>query len=162
MKLLETYIHLLKEQIGVKRPSVDDIVETINDLSQAVIYYEGSGGESVSIKPGYRLLYPMVIGQGFKSAGIVYNTDNYYLRAYVLKDISKAEAVQSLKRRGEFFRSIPSRSVSKTKNEPYWRLFRLDRISEFYPVFGSPETKKIPLYNPNDKNMVRIIAAAQV
>lgn len=165
MKLIESYLKILKEQVGVGKPTIADIVETIKDLSQAVIYYEGSGeeiDERTKIAPGYRLIYPMVIGSGFQSKGTVFNTDKIYLRAYVLKDISKAEAVQSLNKRKEFSKNLPSRSVSKTNRDPYWRLFRVDKISEFYPIFGSPETKKIPLYNPNDKNLVDIIASAQV
>ena len=151
MKITDLFLQILAEQEN-RNISLNGIEEAIDDRVSVIIYYEGDE----KIKPGYRLINPFVLGQGFKMKDKIYNTDKYYLRSFVLKDLSSVDAIKIIRKKN-IVSNLPSQSVSKTKKDPYWRLFRVDKITYWFPVYGMPEFKIKPLYNPNDKNLVNII-----
>jgi hypothetical protein len=155
----------LEEQIASNSASQDSVVEAINDKLNVIIYYEGDE----KILPGYRIIQPFVYGIGYKRNDKVLNNDKPYLRSYVIMDATSLDAIKSIiknkllnKDKGAASKgSLPSRSVSLTQHQPSWRLFRADKITYWYPLFGAPSFKNKPLYNPADKNLVKIIAAAR-
>ncbi len=145
---------------GVKRrnriiesePSIDDIKKAINNRKYVGIHYVDDGtGE---VLDGFRLIEPLVVGDGFvTNEGTVIHEDRQYLRAFVIKDTSLESQFDNS--------DIKRKSVSKTKRLPYYRLFRVDRISswfEFPKVFSNPRE----LYNPDDKRIGTIIASVKM
>lgn len=54
------------------------------------------------------------------------------------------------------FRAYLNEGVSKSKKEPRWRLFRVDRVTAMKVYFSPTKAKFNKLYRPNDKHMANI------
>lgn len=147
--------HILNEALSVTK-ALKQIHDAITNQNYLGIYYN-DGKES-----GFRLIEPLVLGQGFKRGDKVSHEDDYYLRAYVIKDTDEDEyASQKFKDKkvlGLRISKGKKTSVSKSGREPYWRLFKVNkitRIKKFSKKFG----KRRPDYNSKDKMMGNIIVS---
>jgi predicted DNA-binding transcriptional regulator YafY len=91
------------------------IISAIKNRWYLAVYYEDDEGNK-----GFRLIEPYVVGRGYKVSGVVSkeHKDDYYLRCYIIKDAKVDPSVM-------FNRN---KSYSFSEEEPYWRIFRLDRI----------------------------------
>lgn len=140
---------LLRQDKGPK-PYISDMREAIERRQRGWIYYIKKGDENHEIQEGYRLIEPYVLGTGLKPKPSRYQpqqmqNNNVYLRAFVIRELGSKGGIPS---------------VSLTKDEPYWRMFRLDKISSWKTIpsfFYRPRDG----YNPNDKDIVSIIASAK-
>lgn len=99
------------DQLSVRRK----IINAIKNRYYLAIYYVDDDGNK-----GFRLVEPYVIGKGYKSKGVVSekSVNNYYMRCYIIRSAKTDKSVR--------FDRKPSYSFSK--DIPYWRLFRVDRI----------------------------------
>jgi len=148
--LYENFVKEARE--GAYKSTVTDeqVIKAIKDRFYIGIYYEDKSDEVLT---GYRLIEPYVLGKGYRTTDnkILY-PNRKYLRAFVIRDtLADKDIGWKLSRR---------KSVSKSKTVPYWRMFRLDRIKQFV-VFPKKITKFRKLYNPDDKQMGTILAAAK-
>lgn len=135
-----------------KTPFVAEIKDAIKNRYYVGIYYEETK-ESGVVKSGFRLIEPYAYGLGFVSpqTGEISYPDRKYLRAFVIMDTEKDDLVDK-----KF--PVSRRSVSKTNREPFWRQFRIDRISTWF-AFPKRFSRYRNLYNPNDKMMRRVITS---
>lgn len=134
-------------------PTIDKIRNCIKNRRYAGIYYEEEGDpDGIDVLPGFRLIEPLVFGKGYLSAdGVVTHINDHYLRAFVIKESRKAENPK--------LHSLHRRSVSKTKRVPYFRLFRLDRVTMWENIrFKIPNEREE--YNPDDRMIAEILEAA--
>lgn len=113
------------------------------------VYYEDDDGNK-----GFRLIEPYVVGRGYKVHGVVSEShkNDYYLRCFVVKDAKQDKSVA-------FSRS---KSYSFSREEPYWRVFRLDRIQSITVI-----KRKIRWYRPqytggSDANIVERMEWANI
>lgn len=133
------------------KPTTDKVKKAIKGRKYVGIYYEEEGNDKVL--SGFRLIEPYVFGRGYKSAdGVVTHKNEYYLRAFVIKESKKAENKQLHK--------INRKSVSKSRRVPYWRLFKFDRITIFEELrFVVPKAQE--LFNPDDQMIGKILQVAK-
>lgn len=91
------------------------IISAVKNRWYLAVYYEDEDGNK-----GFRLIEPYVVGRGYRVNGVISqdHKDDYYLRCYVIKD-AKLDKSVSFNR---------NKSYSFSREEPYWRVFRLDRI----------------------------------
>lgn len=139
---------LFRQQRGGK-PTEGTVREAINKRQRAWIYYKSTGNENHEILEGYRLIEPYALGRGLNPKPNQFkpkeNNTHTYLRAFVVRELGAKGGVPS---------------VSLTNDEPYWRMFRLDKIDSWKTIpsfFYEPREG----YNPRDKDMISIIASAQ-
>lgn len=133
---------LVESRNRIIRPKPDGITikNAITDRKYVGIYYED---ESDEVLNGFRLIEPYAYGFGFvTNNGDLINTSTEYLRAYILKDGTGVK----------FPKNINRRTVSLTNRAPYWRLFRVDRISDWF-TFSYKFSRYRELYNPDDKTI---------
>ena len=108
-------------------PTDNDYIKAINNRYYCSFYYEGDE----SVQPGPRFVEPYCYGYKIKKSGEVV----YYLRAYMIHNTKNDNHIGS---RLSGYR----RSVSKTGGQyrggwsrsSGWRLFRADRIKDFYSL----------------------------
>lgn len=134
-----------RNRLILPRPTVDDISRAISYRNYVGIYYED---ESDEVLNGFRLIEPYVFGFGYSFGGsdILY-PNRGYLRAFVIKS-SKEENLP-------FIRT----SVSLSNRENGWRLFRYDRISDWF-MFRYKFSSYRDGYNEDDKMIGNIITSA--
>lgn len=126
------------------------IIKSINNRELAYLYYAGDA----TVMKGYRIVVPFVLGT-LKNGDTV-------LRAWQLEGNSDSFIGLDDRNRKDHEYHIDHDGSKKIG----WRLFKTDKISSFLPMgdkFIDTETgnyKTPPLYNPNDKQMASIIAAA--
>jgi len=125
------------------------IEKAIKNRYYCAVFYKHSNGDD-----GFRLIEPYVVGQGYKFRGEISeeHRDDYYLRCFVIKD-AKSDGSVNIKR---------NKSVSVSKDVPYWRMMRVDRIIRFTVI-----ERKFSYYRPlytggSDKNMVRVLNYAPI
>jgi len=128
-------------------PSNTKIINAIKKRKYAGIYYEEEGSDKVL--SGFRLIEPLVFGKGYKSAdGVVTHKNEYYLRAFVIKESQKDSNKELHK--------IHRKSVSKSKRVPYYRLFKMERIKTWenfrFTIINPRED-----YNPDDQMIAEIM-----
>lgn len=136
-------------------PTLNDIITAIDNKQRVWIDYQPDGKEERhDIKGGYRLIEPYVIGQGLRPVPRRFKpkapNDKYYLRAFVAYTVVIG---------GRRKQTININNVSLSEEEPHWRMFRLDKIKSWYPI-DSLYIQPRDLYNPADKDVVKIIKAA--
>lgn len=153
LRVFKTFI----ESDSIFENSVEDyvskLISAINKRYYVGLFYESDKkGEE-----GFRLCEPLVLGKGFVSpkTGELSHPDDYYLRAFIIKD-TEADAVAKSK----FKKSKGSRrrSYSFSNSKPHWRLFAIRSIKRL-DVFRKKFTKLRPYYNPNDSMMNEILAS---
>jgi len=128
-------------------PTDRSIIRAIENRYYVGIYYADSDSKK-TVKPGFRLIEPYCFGAGykhFKSGEILY-PNRQYLRAHVILTTAK----ENIK--------IRRKSVSKSMNPNWWRLFRVDRIQNWF-AFRIKFSSYREGYNPNDKIMGSIISS---
>lgn len=128
--------------------SDDKIANAIQNYEFIYIYYAGDD----TIERGYRTVRPFVLGTS--TAG------NKVVRAWQDKGKSDSLRPDSPRKRKDHEWFIDNDG----KEKPGWRLFRVDKITSMYPTgkrFVDGEGKVLipPLYNPNDKQMISIVAS---
>jgi hypothetical protein len=144
------------EKLKINRvgASQSEIIKAIENRAYVGIYYKDDEDEDVL--DGYRLIEPYCFGKGWRdrNTGKVTHPNELYLRAYVIMDTNRDEFTK-----GKF----PSRrkSVSKSKRVPYYRMFKAERIDSWM-VMNRTFPGYRALYNPNDSNMGKIIAAVEI
>ena len=133
-------------------PYIAEVKHAITERFYVGIYYEEEN-ETDIVKSGFRLIEPFAYGIGYvhQPSGAVANTNRQYLRAYVIMD-TEADAKAKMK-----FHT-PRTSVSLTNREPFWRLFRIDRITTWF-AFPKRFSRYRPLYNPGDKTMYKVMTS---
>lgn len=147
--------HLLNEQASLDN-TVKIIQEAIIRRKYLGIYYI-DGEDS-----GFRLIEPYVLGRGFviPSIGKVVHPNRYYLRAFVIKDTTKDEYTKDKFKDLKIFRWTlrkgQKQSFSVSERDPYWRLFRPDKITRIKTLKQTFD-KKRDLYNSDDKMIADII-----
>lgn len=132
-------------------PSNEKIIRCIEKRRYAGIYYEEES--NLEVLSGFRLIEPLCFGRGYRSPvdGRVTHSQEFYLRAFVIRESKKAE--------NKNIRKLNRRSVSKTQRVPYFRLFKLGRITMWEELrFKIPNQRE--LYNPNDEMIAEILQAA--
>lgn len=72
------------------------------------------------------------------------------------RNVAPAAVGKHLTTGNEVMRGYLNEGVSKSKRVPYWRLFRLDRITSYNINFSKTRTNK--LYRKDDKHIVYIYA----
>ena len=121
------------------------------------IFYKDDEGK---VMEGFRLIEPLVLGRGFKRGDKVSNPDTVYLRGYVIEDTSKDEFTKKKFKKPKFLKKFrkdnSKQSVSKSGRDPFWRLFKLNRITRVQ-TFNKHFTNKRKDYSPNDKMMATIL-----
>jgi hypothetical protein len=128
-------------------PTEQAIIRAIQNRYYVGIYYADPANKK-SVKPGFRLIEPYCYGSGYrhlKSGEILY-PERQYLRAYVILTTAKENL------------TIRRKSVSKSMNPNWWRLFRVDRIQNWF-AFRIKYFHYREGYNPQDKMMGRIITS---
>lgn len=133
--------HLITEAV-----SDNDVVKYIQNHEYVYIYYAGDEKN----KRGYRTIRPYVLG--------VSKAGNKVIRAW--QDRGKSVSYSTGKRGSEhdYWRDEDG------KTKPGWRMFRLDKIEQIYPIgkkFRNPDGTVIipPKYNEgSDADMTSIIA----
>ncbi len=131
-------------------PNDEEIKNAVLNRNYVGIYYEEK--ETGVVKSGFRLIEPYAFGKGFVSnIGAVSHVDRKYLRAFVIMDTEKDDLTKD---------KLNRKSVSKTKRTPFWRLFRIDRISSWF-TFKKKFSRYRSSYNPDDKMMNDIIASSK-
>ena len=140
---IKKFRHLLNEGVGD-----DPIIKAINNREYVYLYYEGDD----TIEKGYRSVRCYVLGTS--KAG------NKVVRAW--QDRGKSDSLRPDSPRQRIYHEYHIDNDGKTK--PGWRLFRLDRISYFYPTgkrFMDKEGNIMipPLYNQKDKGMISIVTS---
>jgi len=135
-------------------PDLDDLVKAVTNREYIGIYYEDENADN-EVLQGFRLIEPYAVGKGYVLNGKVVDNDNYYLRAFVVKDSNNDQhAKSSLKKLSR------RKSKSLSKVAPYWRIFRIDRIQSWMPLKRKFSGYR-KLYNPNDKTLKKIIKSLQ-
>lgn len=128
-------------------PTLEEICKAIKGRFYVGIYYQETDLSVQSkVKSGFRLIEPLVLGQGYMGQ----NPNGQYLRAYVIKDSSEDPKMK-----------IKRKSVSKTERDPYYRVFRIDRIKQWFRFnykFSNPRD----MYNPDDLCMDKILCTLQL
>jgi len=132
-------------------PNEDEIIKAIENRKYIGIYYTENNGKSV--KSGFRLIEPHVYGKGFQRDETIFNTDTKYLRAYVIMDSEKDTQTS---KKFDASKGARRKSISKSKHRPYWRLFKVENITNWYDL-KKTFSKLRPNYNPEDKLLVEII-----
>ena len=125
-------------------PYLSEISKAIKNRQYVGIYYED---ESNSVLSGFRLIEPLVYGSGYKMKDKTLYPNRNYLRAFVIRDTAVESNFQDS--------WLQRKSVSKSKKIPYFRLFRVDRISSWI-VFPKKFSHYRELYSPNDKTISNI------
>ena len=126
------------------------IVNSIKNRELVYLYYAGDE----TVMKGYRIVVPFVLGK--------HENGNTLLRAWQLEGNSDSFIGLAGRKRKNHEYHIDHDGSTKIG----WRLFKTDKISSFLPTgdkFIDPKTDEYitpPLYNPNDKQMSSIIAAA--
>lgn len=141
-----------RNRITDSEPTTDEISRAIINRKFVGIYYEDETDEVLN---GFRLIEPYVFGSGYNTSKGPIHEDRKYLRAFVIRDTSKDEAFKNKNN------TIKRKSVSLSKHVPYWRLFRVDRISSWYE-FPKKFSKFRELYNPDDKHINSIITSLNI
>jgi hypothetical protein len=154
MILIKTIRKEIKRLLGedyssASAPSLNKIKSTIDNNWYAAIYYDGP-------KPGFRLIEPHVLGQGYISSktGELLYANRYYVRAYVILD-TQQDLYTKLKFKQD--RGMRRKSVSLSGKKLGWRLMRVDRITKWQPIRKVIKKNRI-YYNPKDKMLNKIIA----
>ncbi len=146
---MDEAFELFINEVGPKshEPSVHKMTKIIKKRRYAGIYYEGED----NVLPGFRLIEPYCFGKGYKIGRKIINKDQFYLRAYVIKE-SKKDTNKQLHK-------INRKSVSKSQKVPYWRLFRWDKVKLLEELrFVIPRAQEG--YSPDDKMIGKIITSA--
>jgi len=127
------------------------LVDAINNKKYLYLYYAGDD----TIMRGYRIVKPYTLGKTKKGDTV--------LRAWQIEGLSDSNSSFSPKRRldHEYFitNTKDEKGTEKTMEVSGWRLFRVDKISKVLPK-GTRFDDIPPYYNPNDKQMVSIIASS--
>lgn len=156
-KIFTPFVNEAKSQFSTAKgkPSAEDIKRAINERFYVGIYYEEPNDKNL-VKSGFRLIEPYVYGRGFVAPkiGNISHFQRQYIRAYVIKDTASDAAFIDKKK---FTRR---KSVSKTNRVPYWRLLRVDRISNWM-LIPRKFSRYRHLYNPDDKMINRIICKVE-
>lgn len=137
-----------KQDVSVIR---DRISAAIRNRWYLAVYYIDDDDDT---KVGFRLIEPYVVGRGYRVRGVVSENhkNDYYLRCFVIKDAKEDKSVV-FKR---------NKSYSYSREEPYWRVFRLDRILNLVII-----KRKIRWYRPmytggSDANIVERMEWANI
>ena len=131
-------------------PTDEEIIKAIKNRYYIGIYYEEkSDTDEEIVKKGFRLIEPYVFGYGYNYRGKILHEDRRYLRAFVVRDTKYDDTFKNKK---NFTRR---KSVSKSKKLPYWRIFRIDRISD-WQIIPRKISKYREMYNENDKLIANI------
>jgi hypothetical protein len=149
----------LSTPIRGNKPTFADVRNAINEKRFVWIWYQPDGFEKgFKIQEGWRLIEPYVFGQRLQAKPrryrlrYPYQRYRYYLRVYVLREVSTFVNDQKMNMRPP--------SVSLSKDEPFWRMIRMDKIESWKPIEYTFNVAK-PGYNPNDKDLANIITAAK-
>lgn len=115
------------------------LIKAIKEKRLISIYYDSPhDGDKADYPKGWRRVEPFCYG--------INNSDNAVLRAWELHGVSY---------------SYPSgKPNDPLTNIPGWRMFRIDGIQSMNEVGNDKFTEARPKYNPNDKDMKIIYAAA--
>lgn len=133
-------------------PSLEKITKCIESRKFASIYYEEED-DPLLVLSGYRLIAPVCFGRGYVYNEQVTHHDEYYLRAFVIKESRKAK--------NKHLRKIHRTSVSKTERVPYWRLFKFERISTWDTMRFTITEAPAAGYNPNDQMINEILQSIE-
>lgn len=135
-------------------PTNEKIIKCIEKRRYAGIYYEEeTDPANLEVLSGFRLIEPLCFGRGYRTPadGHVSHAQEFYLRAFVIRESKKAE--------NKNIRKLNRKSVSKTRRVPYFRLFKLDRITMWEELrFKIPNIREE--YNPDDEMIAEILQAA--
>jgi hypothetical protein len=135
-------------------PSPINIIKAIENKNYILIYYAADGSEkNHKILNGFRIIEPYCYGTGLSTKPRQYNPkikNRKYLRAYVLKEFSV------------LVKNTPKKynSVSLTKDEPYWRMFRVGKIKS-WRFLPANFVQARDGYNQYDKDLVTKIRCAK-
>lgn len=128
---------ILKESV-----SEEPIINAINNHEYIYIYYGGDSGT----KRGYRTIRPFLLGT-HKSSG------NKVLRAW--QDRGRSHSYDNKPTRKDSLEH--DYWYDDGTEKPGWRLFRIDRIEQVYPIgrkfVKNGEVMIPPKYNENDKDV---------
>lgn len=120
---------------------LDTIVSAIKNRWYLAVFYEDEDG-----RHGFRLVEPYVVGKGYRFRGVISkdHKDDYYLRCYIIKDAKKDPSVGFDRKK----------SYSYSREEPYWRTLRLDRIISIYQIKRKIRWYRKEYTGGTDKNIV--------
>lgn len=131
MKLGLIYEELILEFVN---NNLDTIISAINDKRLINIYYDDDRTELT----GWRRVEPFCVG--------INKYGNVCLRAWQEHGVSASYP--------------PGKKNDPLTHIPGWRMFRLDKITNINTTGNDRFTAARPKYNPKDKDMTKIYAAA--
>lgn len=137
---LNKLIPLFEARVNTES-SLELTKRAIKDRHYMAVYYIDADGRT-----GFRLIEPYVVGKGYKTNGVISeeHKDDYYLRCYVVKDAKKDSSVP-------FSRN---KSYSYSREEPYWRTLRLDRLKNIVIIKRKIKYYRKEYTGGSDKNIV--------
>jgi hypothetical protein len=129
-------------------PTLLEIQRAIEKRKYVSIYYQHRNGEK-----GHRLIEPYAMGRGFvTNNGNIVNPNHIYIRAFVIMNTNSDKTTAGR------FSKTKSVSVSDRRNR--WRLFRLDRVLQWWDL-GKTFSQYRRQYNPDDKQLATVLMSLQ-